>query len=44
MKGFNPCVYGKNREIGANEMSWEAMDIEELHKQAHNKMFCPYYA
>lgn len=25
-------------------MSWEAMDIEELHKQAHNKMFCPYYA
>ena len=25
-------------------MSWEPLDVEELHKQATLHMFCPYYA
>jgi len=24
-------------------MSWEPLDIENLHKEAHIHMFCPYY-
>jgi regulator of telomere elongation helicase 1 len=44
MKGIDGCAYGKNREKGVKEMSWKPQDIEELHKQAQNHMFCPYYA
>ena len=33
-KGINPCAYYKNRDNGKSFMSWEPMDIEEIHKQA----------
>lgn len=44
MKGINPCVYSKNREFAKQNMVWEVMDIEELHKVGKNMMVCPYFA
>ena len=42
-KGINPCAYYKNRDNGKSFMSWEPMDIEEIHKQAQKFQYCPYY-
>lgn len=33
-KAINPCLYFKNRDQSQKTLSWEPMDIEELHKQA----------
>ena len=42
-KGLNPCMYFKNREGGQKSLTWDPLDIEELHKHAKEKLFCPYY-
>lgn len=33
MKGLDPCVYYKNRDIAVKKLAWDPIDIEELHKQ-----------
>ena len=43
-KGVNPCMYFKNKDTHVKSLSWEPIDIEELHVQAKQKVFCPYYA
>ena len=40
---INPCKYGKNREQAIKKLSWDPIDIEELHKIAENMNICPYY-
>jgi len=42
-KGLNPCVYYKNREQGSKDMTWDPLDIEELHTMAKRHQFCPYF-
>ncbi len=37
------CIYYKNRDKGRAEMSWSPSNIEDLHKQAHQHTFCPYF-
>lgn len=45
-KGFNPCRYYKNRDAAQKKdgLSWDPLDIENLHLIAKEKEFCPYYA
>ena len=43
-KGVNPCMYFTNRERGTTDMSWDPMDIEEIHREAIRHAYCPYYA
>ena len=38
-----PCEYFKGRDKANEKVSWEPMDIEELHAQGQDKMFCPYF-
>lgn len=42
-KGINPCSYYKNLENGKTHMSWDPMDIEEIHTLAKKWTYCPYY-
>ena len=43
-KAINPCMYFKNRDSVQKSLSWDPMDIEELHNVAKQKCFCPYFA
>ena len=43
-KAINPCMYFKNRDTAQKNLSWDPMDIEELHKQGKQKCICPYFA
>ena len=43
-KGQNVCRYYKNRQKGVKEMSWDPIDIEEVHRDALKHEYCPYYA
>ena len=43
MKAIDPCIYSKNREKASKEMTWQPLDIEELHKEAQAHLYCPYY-
>lgn len=43
-KGHNPCMYFKNRESALKTLTWDPLDIEQLHEVAKKKIFCPYYA
>jgi regulator of telomere elongation helicase 1 len=37
-------MYFKNRDIAQKKLSWDPLDIEELHKAAKKECFCPYFA
>jgi Rad3-related DNA helicase len=43
IKGIDSCIYYKNKDKGKLDMSWDPLDIENLHKEAQYHMFCPYY-
>lgn len=43
-KAINPCLYFKNRDSSQKTLSWDPLDIEDLHKEAKKKCFCPYFA
>lgn len=43
-KAPDPCVYFLNREKAKTDMSWDPLEIEELHNQAQLHLFCPYFA
>jgi regulator of telomere elongation helicase 1 len=43
-KAINPCLYFKNRDSSQKTLKWDPMDIEDLHKEAKSKCFCPYFA
>jgi hypothetical protein len=44
MKGFDPCAFYKNRDMAPKTLSWEPLDIEELHKLGAEHLLCPYFA
>ena len=37
-------MYFKNRDVVAKNMSWDPLDIEDLHEMAKKKVVCPYFA
>lgn len=43
-KGLNPCVYYKNKDQAHKKLSWDPMDIEDLHIAGKEGLFCPYFA
>jgi hypothetical protein len=43
MKGIDPCLYGKNRDLAIKKLPWDPLDIEELHKYAQEHTICPYF-
>jgi regulator of telomere elongation helicase 1 len=43
-KAINPCLYFKNRDSSQKKLSWDPLDIEELHTLAKKDCFCPYFA
>ena len=43
-KAVNPCMFFKNREMGPKTLTWDPLDIEELHKVGREKCICPYFA
>ena len=36
-------MFFKNKDVGQTRMSWDPMDIEEIHNQAIKYQYCPYY-
>jgi regulator of telomere elongation helicase 1 len=36
------CEFFQNQNV--EKLLWEPLDIEDLHKEAHLKSFCPFYA
>ena len=45
-KGLNDrkeCSYALNREQAAKGLSWQPLDIEDLHKLADSRKICPFY-
>lgn len=44
MKGLDPCIYYRSRDLAVKKLPWEPLDIEELHKQGLEYMLCPYFA
>lgn len=43
-RGLDPCMYFKNREFAKTTMTWDPLDIEELHEVGKRATICPYYA
>jgi regulator of telomere elongation helicase 1 len=43
-KSLDPCAFYKNREFAKQTMSWEPLDIEELHEIGKKQLICPYFA
>ena len=43
MKGINPCIFFQNRDVAPNMVNWDPLSIEDLHKHAHERTFCPYF-
>lgn len=43
-RGLDPCAYYKNREFAKQSMTWDPLDIEELHEVGKKGMICPYFA
>jgi regulator of telomere elongation helicase 1 len=43
IKGLGSCNFYKNKDKGVKDMSWDPLDIENLHKEAQYHQFCPYY-
>lgn len=43
-RGLDPCAFFKNREFAKTTMSWDPLDIEELHEVGKRTTICPYYA
>ena len=43
-RGLDPCAYYKNRELAKTTMTWDPLDIEELHEVGKRGMICPYFA
>ena len=41
---MNPCMYFKNRDTAQKNLTWDPLDIEDLHKFAKEKLICPYFA
>ena len=44
LKSLDPCKFGKNRDQAVQKLSWEPLDIEDLHKLANKDSICPYFA
>lgn len=37
-------MFFKNKESAKLKMTWDPMDIEEIHREAKRHLYCPYYA
>ena len=42
-RGVTSCIFYKHKDQ-AQKMTWDPLDIEDLHQLAKEKQFCPYYA